>query len=137
MKLFQWFQLILSKAERGLWYDHDERAYDSEGYGMVFKLYGGWVYRPIPKPTLMLALFQLKGLSVLQDAWNNFDPELHMMVKFWFPVLPFFSIAWKQRGLYIGFKTFSLENERYRKWGVGPEGYALTPTLSTRMTRWE
>ena len=134
MKLYRWFQLILSKAERGLWYDHDEREYDSSGWGLCIKLYGGWVFRPIPRPSVWISL--LTGNPALSDAWNNFNPDQHIMIKFWFPVLPFISVALGPMGFYAGFKTFSTDNERYRAWGVDAGGYALTPSISTRMTRW-
>lgn len=130
MNFYQIIQLVVSKAERGLWYDHDEREYDPKGWGAIFKLYLGHVYRPIPKPQFWFK----KGVP---DSWNEFDPQFHWMIHFWFPLLPFFSICIGEAGIYAGFKTFSLENERYRKWGVGPEGYALTPSVSTRWTRWK
>lgn len=134
MRLFRWVQIIIGKAERGLWYDHDQREYDPKGYGICLKFYGGHVFRPIPKPRYWLQL--LKGNTAIPDSWDQFNRTDHWMIHFWFPLLPFFSIALGEMGVYAGFKTFSLENERYRKWGVGPDGAALTPSISTRMTRW-
>jgi len=133
MKVHRLAQLVISKAEDGLWYDHDERAYDEKGWGFAFRLFAGDVVRPITRPRYWFA-------KDVPSKWNEFDPKYHMVLKGWTPVAPFLSVALGRFGFYIGFKVFDLSPEKYRPM-VGdaqyPGSQALTPSATTRATRWK
>lgn len=133
MKTFRLFQLVLSKAEDGLWYDHDERSYDPKGWGIALRFFAGHVVRPYTRPK-----FWFK--TGIPSKWNSFHPTFHGVIKFWLPIAPFLSISLGRFGFYIGFKIFSLEPLKYVPM-VGPnEVYdgssALTPSITTRRSRW-
>lgn len=134
MKVFKLLQVVLSKAEKGLWYDHDQRFYDERGWGLVFKVFAGPIVRPITKP-------QYWFVAGIPSKWNEFDPQFHYLLKLWLPLCPFISIAAGRFGLYAGFKVFDLESEKYRKMvgsaNVHPGSQALTPSITTRTTRWK
>ena len=133
MKVYRLAQLVVSKAEDGLWYDHDERSYDGKGWGFAFRLFAGHVVRPITRPRYWFA-------KDVPSKWNEFNPKYHTVLKGWLPVAPFLSVALGRFGFYIGFKVFDLSPEKYRPM-VGadqfPGSQALTPSATTRTTRWK
>lgn len=133
MKIFKLFQIVVGKAEDGLWYDHDERAYDPKGFGIALRFFAGDVVRPYTKPKYWF--------DDVPNKWNNFDPEYHGVLKFWLPVAPFLSVALGPWGFYIGFKIFSLEPTKYipmvGEANVHLGSQALTPSATTRSTRWK
>lgn len=124
-------QLVLSKAERGLWYDHDKKSYDKKGWGVPLKIWAGWVVRPIPK-------FWIKG----NNPWQGDEPWFVITFPFWL-VLPFISLALWNWGCYFGAKIFTVTEEhrkpeRYGKWFPYKEdGEYLTFSATTRKTRWK
>lgn len=133
MKIYRLAQLVISKAEDGLWYDHDERSYDEKGWGFAFRLFAGDVVRPITRPRYWFA-------DGVPSKWNEFDPKYHTVLKFWLPVAPFLSVALGRFGFYLGFKVFDLSPEKYRPM-VGDAQFAgsqaLTLSATTRATRWK
>lgn len=135
MKVYKLFQLGVSTAEKGLWWDHDEREYCPDGWGIVFKLFSGPVVRPMTKPRFWFAK------SPVPSKWNEFDPDYHWLLKWWMPLAPFLSVALGRYGFYIGFKVFDLESAKYRQMAgvdeVYPGSQALTPSITTRTTRWK
>lgn len=121
-------QLVVSSAERGLWYDHDEREYDPRGWGICIKLFAGPMLRPIVKPR-----YWFKSVP---SQWNQFDPKYHMRLYLPFIVAPFVSVAVGRWGLYFGFKIWDSENQKYRPMTEESREW-LAPSLSTRSTRWK
>ena len=127
--------LSAGKGEDCLWNDHDIREYDKAGFGVVFRIDCGHVIRPVPK-------FWLKN----QNPWHGDEPWIVLR----FPVIaPFVSVSLGEWGAYLGFKTFTVEEERHRS----PERYGrwmregefpkdggkkkyLTPSGTLRRTRW-
>lgn len=134
MRVFKLLQIVISKAEKGLWYDHDQREFDTRGWGIFLKVFAGPIVRPITKP-------QYWFVTGIPSKWNEFDPQFHWLLRFWFPFCPFFSICFGEYGFYLGFKVFDLESEKYRKMvgsvHVHPGSQALTPSVTTRTTRWK
>lgn len=133
MKVYKLLQLVVSKAEKGLWWDHDEREYQSNGWGIMLKLFAGPVVRPITKPK-----YWFKDAP---SKWNEFDPEYHLLFKLPFFIGPFISVALGPYGFYAGFKVFNLESAKYKQMvgddQVYPGSQALTPSITTRSTRWK
>ncbi len=129
VKLRQLFQIVISTAERGLWYDSDEREYSPSGLGIAFKLYAGDVFRPYTR-----LKYWFKDTP---SKWNEFDPEYHGLIKFSFPLLPFFTLALGAYGFYAGFKVFDAQGEKYRPMVGERSEPALTPSITTRRTRWK
>lgn len=121
-------QLVVSSAERGLWYDHDEREYDPRGWGICIKLFAGPMLRPIVKPRYWF--------KPVPSQWNQFDPKYHMRLYLPFIVAPFVSVAVGRWGLYFGFKIWDSENPKYRPMTEESREW-LAPSLSTRSTRWK
>ena len=121
-------QLVVSSAERGLWYDHDEREYDPRGWGICIKLFAGPMLRPIVKPRYWF--------KPVPSQWNQFDPKYHMRLYLPFIVAPFISVAVGRWGLYFGFKIWDSENEKYRPMTEEKREW-LAPSISTRSTRWK
>ena len=134
MKVAKIAQLVLSKSEKGLWYDHDERTFDARGWGIAIKFFAGPIVRPITKPQYWFK----KGIP---SKWNEFDTKWHFLLKLWWPLCPFLSVALGKYGVYIGFKVFDLESAKYRQMvgedEVYPGSQALTPSITTRISRWE
>ena len=134
MKVFKLFQLVVSQAEKGLWYDHDIREFNPKGWGFMFKLFAGPIVRPITKP-------QYWFVTNIPSKWNEFDPQFHYLLRLWLPLCPFISLCVGEYGFYAGFKVFDLESEKYRKMvgsmNVFPGSQALTPSVTTRTTRWQ
>lgn len=133
MKVFSLLEISIAKAEKGLWYDHDQRAYDPTGWGIVLKFFAGTVVRPMTKPRYWF----VKGVP---SKWNEFNPDYHWRFKIWLPLAPFLSIAVGEAGAYIGFKVFDLESAKYKPLvgdaEVHPGSKALTLSATTRRTRW-
>lgn len=136
MKIFG-LQLILSTTELSLWWDNDEHhpGDGKPGWGIVFKLRGGDVVRPIGHPR---AWFRQDAPNV----WFSTDPAARWKVwRFYcpLPVLPFVSIALGRYGFYAGFKDFRVLHDEYRAWLPAAEVYegsvALSPSVSWRRTR--
>lgn len=134
MKVYRLLQLVLSQAEKGLWWDHDERMYQPHGWGIMIKLFCGPVVRPYTRPR-----FWFK--TGIPSKWNEFDPQWHGLIRFYMPLAPFLSIALGPVGIYLGFKVFDLESEKYRRMvgsaSVFQGSQALTPSVTTRTTRWK
>jgi len=134
MKVYKLIQLVISTAEKGLWWDHDQRFYEPEGFGFMFKLFAGPVVRPITKP-------QYWFKDGVPSKWNEFDPQYHWLVKLPPFVWPFVSLAVGPYGFYFGFKVFDLESEKYKRMVGAVEVFrgsqALTPSVTTRTTRWK
>lgn len=135
-KIVKLFQIIFSKVEKGLWYDHDEQEYDVRGWGIVFKFWIGKMIRPIPK-------FWIKD----SNPWQGDDPWF--VIRCPWIIAPFISIALGRVGIYLGFKTFEVKDkhrslDRYGKWmreeefgtDRNPAEY-LTSSISIRSTRWK
>ena len=128
--------LSVGSFERGLWFDHDIRAYQPEGWGVKFDIVAGHMIRPVPK-------FWEKG----NNPWKGGEP--------WFviraPLIgPYVGIAAGKIGVYGGMKTFQVEErhrsaDRYGKWmrkkefPSDPKGTMTYLQLSgtIRGTRWK
>ena len=113
-------QLVFSKAETGLWYDHDEREYNKKGWGICIKLFVGPFARPI----------KFNGNPWKEKPW--------FVLRLPFIILPFISIAFFNYGFYIGGKVFRID-EGDRLWSK-PEEWdmeMLTFSFTTRLTRWK
>jgi len=135
-KVIKLIQLILSKAEEGLWYDSDPKEYDDKGWGICIKFWMGKVIRPVPK-------FWIKR----NNPWRGDDPWF--VIRIPFIIAPFISVAFWRFGFYIGFKTFNVESKhsddsRYGKWLKDSErgtfddpSIFLTPSVTIRRTRWK
>lgn len=134
-KVVKLLEVTVSKAERGLWYDHDERTYDRKGWGIVLKIWSGKMIRPVPK-------FWIKG----NNPWKGDEPWF--VIRTWM-IAPFLSIAVWNFGLYFGCKMFDVidkhrSDERYGKWmredefgtDEDPAEY-LQLTATVRRTRWK
>lgn len=133
MKAHKLFQIVISKAEKGLWWDHDEREYQPSGWGVMFKIFAGPMVRPVTKPRYWF--------RETPSKWNEFNPEYHLLLRIPFFIGPFISIAVGQYGIYAGFKVFDLENPKYKQMvgaeHVYPGSQAITPSITTRSTRWK
>lgn len=117
------FQIVISKAENGLWYDHDDKTYDKKGWGFVFKVKAKRFARPVPK-------FWKKGANPWKgDHW--------FVIRLPFIVLPFLSVALRNFGFYIGGKVFRADKGEpwARKSEYGKDLLTISATL--RKTRWE
>jgi hypothetical protein len=125
----------LGSYERGLWFDHDQRRYQPWGFGMKFDLVAGKMIRPVPK-----------YWEPENNPWMGGEP--------WFvlrsPIMagPFLSIAIGPLGMYIGFKTFAVDQyhrspARYGRWmrehefpEPGDTHSYLQPSFTIRRYRW-
>jgi len=125
----------LRAYERGLWFDHERKELQPEGFGLKFDIVAGQMIRPVPK-------FWQAGSS----PWRGDEP--------WFVIRcpmvgPYISVAAGNLGAYCGFKTFRVADEhrssdKYGKWmhesefpqSDGVHVY-LQPSASLRRTRWK
>lgn len=136
MKKVYGISFSFSSMERGLWFDHDERCYQPEGWGIRFHIVAGKMIRPVPR-------FWIPG----SNPWRGDEPWF--VIRAPFLVAPFLSIALGPLGFYIGCKTFlctTMHNSllRYGKWlrleeqgtDENPAEY-LQPSATMRMTRWK
>lgn len=128
MKVFG-VQFVVSSAEDGLWFDSDEHYTDKKsgkGWGIVFKLRGGQVIRPI-------------NGKWFGDGQGGGYPTRVLKFNCPIPVLPFFSIAIGRFGFYVGFKDFGVDSVHYKNWlptdWVKEGNTALCPSFSIRRTR--
>lgn len=116
-------QLVISKAEAGLWYDHDKKSFDQSGWGICLKLFAGTFVRPVAK-------FWKKGANPWKgDHW--------FVIRLPIVILPFLSIALFNWGAYIGGKVFHVDSDE--PWAK-PSEYGkdmLTVSFTTRATRWK
>jgi len=127
--------LSVGSYERALWFDHDERQHQPGGLGLKVDLVAGHMIRPVPK-----------FWEPSSNPWKGDEP--------WFvirsPMIgPYISLAVGDLGLYLGFKTFKVEDkhrsvDRYGRWmreSEFPEPNAvniyLQPSVSLRTTRWK
>ena len=127
--------LTFGSYERGLWFDHDIKQQQSAGFGMKFDIVAGQMIRPVPK-------YWEKS----NNPWKGDEP--------WFvirsPMIgPFLSLAVGDIGLYLGFKTFNVQDEhrsleRYGGWMREDEfpdpndvHVFLHPSATIRRTRWK
>ncbi|MBN2182010.1 MAG: hypothetical protein JW715_08850 [Sedimentisphaerales bacterium] len=125
----------LGSYERGLWFDHDTKDFQSSGFGMKLDVVAGQIIRPVPK-------FWEEN----SNPWKGDEP--------WFvirsPMIgPFLSLAVGDLGMYIGFKTFEVRDEhrsldRYGRWMREREfpdpnavNVYLQPSATMRRTRWK
>jgi hypothetical protein len=124
----------LGSHERGLWFDQDPRGYRPDAFGLKFDLVAGKMIRPVPK-------YWEPG----NNPWQGGEP--------WFVLRapmagPFLSIAIGPVGMYVGFKTFMVDQEhrtpeRYGRWmhenefpGPNDVHVYLQPSFTIRRTRW-
>ena len=60
-------------------------------------------------------------------------------MRFWFPLLPFISVAIGKRGMYAGFKDYGVDWADYSAWldnkYIANGNKALAPSFSIRRTR--
>ena len=136
MRIFG-IQLVLSTSEDSLWWDNDAH-HDGDGkrgWGIVLKLRGGDVVRPVGYPRNWFR-------KDAPNVWFNTEPETRWKVLRFFcplPVLPFLSVAAGKYGFYIGFKDYGVHHEEYRAWLQTEDVYAgsmaLAPSASIRRTR--
>ena len=127
--------LTFGSYERGLWFDHDTREYQSDGFGIKLDIVAGQMIRLVPK-------FREKS----NNPWKGDEP--------WFVIRspmtgPFISLAVGDFGLNCGFETFKVEKEhrsldRYGRWMREDEfpdpnnvNIYLQPSASIRRTRWK
>jgi len=128
--------MSLGSFERGLWFDHDQRDYQPNGWGMKFDIVAGRMIRPVPK-------FWIKD----SNPWKGDEPWFVIRVPM---VGPYLGLAFGDRGAYLGLKTFLVEerhrsSERYGKWmkekefPPDPNGTMTYLQLSgsVRRTRWK
>jgi hypothetical protein len=135
MKKVHGISFSLSSLEKGLWFDHDKREYQPEGWGIRVHVVAGRMIRPVPR--------FWKSYS----QWNTWhDPWF--VIRIPFLVMPFLSVALGSLGFYIGFKTFvctskSSSESIYGKWlrveeqgtDEDPAEY-ITLSATARRTRW-
>ncbi len=120
--------------ERGLWFDHDRRAYQPAGWGIKLDLVAGHMSRPVPR-------FWEKD----SNPWKGDRPWFVLRLPM---VGPYVSVAAGRYGAYLGFKTFLVEDrhrvpERYGRWMKekefppvpGTTMVYLQPSASIRRTR--
>ena len=136
MKKIYGISLSFSSFEKGLWFDHDEREYQPEGWGIRLHLAFGRMIRPVPK-------FWIKD----NNPWKGDEPWF--VIRIPYMIGPFLSLAFGSLGIYLGFKTFQVKTKhisptRYGKWMKSKEfGTDKNPaeylqlTASTRKTRWK
>ena len=127
--------LALGSYERGLWFDHDDKGFQPGGFGMKLDIVAGHMIRPVQK-----------FWEDNNNPWKGDEP--------WFvlrcPIIgPYISLAVGDLGIYLGFKTFQVENrhrslDRYGKWMREKEfpepnevNVFLQPSASIRRTRWK
>lgn len=152
VRLANWLQLVVGTAEDGLWWDSD-RKYSKHrkgggksGWGIKLAIRGGLVLRPVSRPKYWWhrLVVALRGVidtdrKPLPNKWEHFDPEYYWVLRFWFPILPFLSMAFGNYGFYIGFKEYELDWEAYKRFAKPEEvrkgNQALAPSISTRRTR--
>ena len=116
------FQLVFSKSESGLWWDHDRRGYDENGWGVVLKFFAGSFARPVPK------------------FWTKLNPwqeESWFTIRLPFVILPFFSICLGGFGFYLGGKVFTVDEDEPWSRDVEHGTDMLTISASLRRTRWK
>ena len=115
-------QVVISKAERGLWYDSNERVYDPNSWSIMFKVYAGKFARPIAKP--------FSG----ENPWSG---KAWFTLRLPFMILPFLSIAYKKFGFYVGGKIFYVDKDE--PWARLDEHdkLRLTISMTIRRTRWK
>ena len=127
--------LTLGSYERGLWFDHDERNYDPNGFGLKLDIVAGHMIRPVPK-------YWEKDTN----PWKGDDPWFVIRL----PMIgPYLSVSIGEVGAYLGFKTFLVEDKhrspkRYGRWMCEDEfpdpngvNVYLQPSTTIRRTRWK
>lgn len=127
--------LSVGSYERGLWFDHDHREYQPNGFGLRLDLVAGKMIRPVPK-------FWEPG----NNPWQGGEPWFVLRL----PMIgPFLSVSMGTTGAYLGFKTFKVDQEhrspeRYGNWMCEDEfpepndvRVYLQPSATIRRTRWK
>jgi hypothetical protein len=131
-----------SSFERGLWWDHDERDYKPQGWGIKFDVLFGKMIRPIPLFWTKKYWQDMKSGSQDSNPWKGGSYWKILRI----PFMPafFVSIALGKYGFYFGCKTFKIEPhhcvpERYGPWVFTEEvgGTFLQLSATTRTTRWK
>jgi len=150
MKKADGISLSLSSFEKGLWYDHDECEYHPEGYGIRFHIVWGKWLMPIPcfhKLDFWKQKLGLKNSGTNYNYWHG--GEWWFVLRVPFMIGPFLAIAFRNYGVYFGFKTYGATSrlntpERYGKWmrpeefgPIGDEARYLQLSATIRSTRWE
>ena len=112
-------QLVFSTSEQGLWWDSDPHFSDpvsveeknsggsKRGFGVVLKFRGGDVVYPSNQRVI--------------GNW-----KIRKLIKW--PVLPFLSLSWNDRGFYVGFKDFRADAS-HAYLGLKDGDRALTPSI--------
>jgi hypothetical protein len=126
--------MSLGAYERGLWFDHDQRQYRPHGWGLKFDLVAGKMIRPIPRSS-----------RPEDNPWQGGVPWAVLRA----PMAgPFLSIALGPLGMYVGFKTFEVDQyhrspDRYGRWmrdyefpDPNDRHVYLQPSFTLRRTRW-
>jgi len=131
MKKVYGISLSISSLERSLWFDHDEKRYQPEGWGVKFHLMLGRLIRPVPR------------LWKPYNKWNTWiDPWFVIRIPVF--ILPFISVALGPVGFYFGGKVFLCKSEnKYDNWlkpeekgtNIDPAEY-MTLSATIRTTRW-
>jgi hypothetical protein len=140
MRTVYGISLSLGSFERGLWFDHDRRDYQPEGWGIRLHIAVGKLIRPVPKFWYSKKQNRYKH----NNPWKGDEPWFVIRL----PIIigPFISIALGRFGAYLGCKTFlvteaHLGPDRYGKWLTEDErrvpGEYLQLTATTRRTRWK
>lgn len=118
MKKVYDLSLSFSSFERGLWFDHDKREYQPEGWGIRLAVLIGEFARPI---------------ALGSNPWKE---KPWFVIRLPFLVLPFLAVAIGKYGFYIGGKAFDVDAGE--PWAnpeeVGKE--LLTVSTTIRKSRW-
>ena len=126
--------LTLSTDETNLWWDSDKHhdGAGKKGFGIVLSLKAGWVLRPVGK-------LWKKGFWTRNKDYNPWVSGNHWFVIKFPCIVPFFSIAIGNYGLYAGFKTYGVDWPEYASWldskYIADGNKALAPSFSMRRTR--
>ena len=127
--------ISLRTYERGLWFDHNRKDQQPDGFGLKFDIVAGHMIRPVPK-------FWQAG----SNPWRGGEPWFVLRCPM---VGPYISLAAGNLGAYCGFKTFRVadqhrSSDRYGRWmheNEFPEPNGahvyLQPSASLRRTRWK
>lgn len=116
----------IGSYEDGLWFDHDKRAYNPEGFGIKADIVPGQLIIPIPK----------LGKNPWDDPWFVIRAPI---------IAPFISVSIGERGGYLGLRSFEVsDSNKQRYWWLNeneipPNGKSFiyfTPEASIRKIRY-
>ncbi|NQT00739.1 MAG: hypothetical protein HQ580_01805 [Planctomycetes bacterium] len=115
----------LGSYESGLWFDHDKRAYNPNGFGIKADIVPGQLIIPIPK----------FGSNPWEDPWFIIRAPI---------IAPFISVSMGRKGGYFGLKGFEVsDSNREKFWWLNkdelpPKGQSyiyFTPTATIKKKR--